>query len=152
MEKIYYLKDSNERVEFGDTITFTLVKEDEDGKVVNKQVECKFIPDILPLLLAEEVIIEKEKPISFEEGETKDPEDTKEAPEGSEEEEDDSLVALLHLILDVIYNQGERLIDLEKKLEDQDKRYKHCHNPFKYVREEPLFYRVTKRTWTFDGE
>lgn len=57
--KQYFLKGVDEPLEYGDTIGFDLAKTDDKGQSVTKHVECKFIPEIIPLLLEEEVIEEK---------------------------------------------------------------------------------------------
>lgn len=119
MEKKFILKESGEPVEFGDTIEFTLVKELENGDKVKKQVSCKFVPDILPLLLAEDVVCEveaKHKPIQFD---SLDDEDDDEE-DGNEEEEDASLDDVLDAIIDTLGTQSEcikRLYDRVHELE-----------------------------------
>lgn len=58
--KKYFLKDSNEELKFGDIIELDFTKDTEDGHTRYHHLECKFIPDLIPLLLKQEIIIEKE--------------------------------------------------------------------------------------------
>lgn len=58
--KKYFLKDSNEELKFGDIIELDFTKDTEDGHTRHHHLECKFIPDLIPLLLKQEIIIEKE--------------------------------------------------------------------------------------------
>lgn len=58
--KKYFLKDSNEELKFGDIIELDFTKDTEDGHTRHHHLECKFIPDLIPLLLKQEIIIGKE--------------------------------------------------------------------------------------------
>lgn len=58
--KKYFLKDSNKELKFGDIIELDFTKDTEDGHTHHHHLECKFIPDLIPLLLKQEVIVEKE--------------------------------------------------------------------------------------------
>lgn len=58
--KKYFLKNDNSPVEFGDNIELDLVKEDKDGKKQMKHIQCKFLPELLPLLLEGDILEEKE--------------------------------------------------------------------------------------------
>nr|DAH94529.1 MAG TPA: hypothetical protein [Caudoviricetes sp.] len=57
--KKYFLKDSNEELKLGDIIELDFIKDTEDGHTRHHYLECKFIPDLIPLLLKQEIIIEK---------------------------------------------------------------------------------------------
>lgn len=58
--KKYFLKNSNEELKFGDIIELDFTKDTEDGHTRHHHLECKFIPDLIPLLLKQGIIIEKE--------------------------------------------------------------------------------------------
>lgn len=58
--KKYFMKDSNEELKFGDIIELDFTKDTEDGHTRHHHLECKFIPDLIPLLLKQEIIVEKE--------------------------------------------------------------------------------------------
>lgn len=58
--KKYFLKNSNEKLKFGDIIELDFTKDTEDGHTRHHHLECKFIPDLIPLLLKQEIIVEKE--------------------------------------------------------------------------------------------
>ena len=58
--KKYFLKNSNEELKFGDIIELDFTKDTKDGHTRYHHLECKFIPDLIPLLLKQEIIIEKE--------------------------------------------------------------------------------------------
>lgn len=57
--KKYFLKNSNEELQFGDIIELDFTKDTEDGHTRHHHLECKFIPDLIPLLLKQEIIVEK---------------------------------------------------------------------------------------------
>lgn len=52
------MKGTEDEVTFGDMIEMDLTKDLPNGSVKHKHLECKFIPEIVPLLLEEEVIEE----------------------------------------------------------------------------------------------
>lgn len=58
--KQYFLKGVDEPLNYGDDIEFDLEKLGENNTKITKHVVCKFIPEIVPLLLDEEIIEEKE--------------------------------------------------------------------------------------------
>lgn len=58
--KKYFMKGVDEPLEFGDTLGFDLEKNGEDGKSIKRHIDCTFIPEIVELLLAEDIIEEKE--------------------------------------------------------------------------------------------
>lgn len=64
--KKYFMKGTNNEVQFGDIIQLDLTKRTEEGKVRHKHFECEFQPGIAEYLVEEEVIEEretKEKPV-----------------------------------------------------------------------------------------
>lgn len=67
--KKYFMKGTDDEIQFGDMIELDLTKDLPDGKVQHHHLECKFIPELVPLLLEEGVvegkIEEEELPIDF---------------------------------------------------------------------------------------
>lgn len=59
--KKYYLQETAEEIEIGDMIELDLTKDLPNGNVKHYHLECKVIPELIPLLL-EEGIITEEKP------------------------------------------------------------------------------------------
>lgn len=57
--KKYFIKGSDEPLEWGDVLNLTVVTH-KNGRAVQKDFECKLTPDLIPMLLAEEIIEEKE--------------------------------------------------------------------------------------------
>ena len=64
--KKYYLQGTAEELKIGDMIELDLTKDLPSGKVVHQHFECKFIPELIPLLIEEGVIevqeIKEKKP------------------------------------------------------------------------------------------
>lgn len=60
--KKYFMKETDDEIQFGDMIVLDLTKDQPNGKVQHHHFECKFIPELVPLLLEEEVIDEVEVP------------------------------------------------------------------------------------------
>lgn len=58
--KKYFMKDSGEELQFGDMIELDFTKDTEDGHTSHHHMECKFIPGLIPMLLEQEIIEEKE--------------------------------------------------------------------------------------------
>lgn len=58
--KKYFMKDSGEELQFGDMIELDFTKDTEDGHTSHHHMECKFIPGLIPMLLEQDIIIEKE--------------------------------------------------------------------------------------------
>lgn len=54
--KKYYLQGTAEELEIGDMIELDLTKDLPNGKVKHHHLECKFIPELIPLLIEEGVI------------------------------------------------------------------------------------------------
>lgn len=70
--KKYFMKGTDDVLEFGDMIVLDLTKDMPNGNVKHQHFEVKFIPELVPLLLEEEVIDEVEvedddenKPLDF---------------------------------------------------------------------------------------
>lgn len=58
--KKYFMQETAEELKFGDMIVLDLSKEMENGHTKHHHLECKFIPELVPILLEEGVIKEKE--------------------------------------------------------------------------------------------
>lgn len=58
--KKYFMKGTDDVLEFGDMIELDLTKDLPNGKVNHHHFECKFLPELVDLLLEEEVIEEVE--------------------------------------------------------------------------------------------
>lgn len=56
--KKYCMKATGEEIQFGDMIEMDFTKEKKNGKIVHHHIECKFIPELVELLLEDEVIVE----------------------------------------------------------------------------------------------
>lgn len=67
--KKYFLQETAEELEFGDMIVLDLSHDMENGHTKHHHLECKFIPELVPILLEEGIIEEKEveedKPLDF---------------------------------------------------------------------------------------
>lgn len=55
MEK-YFMTGSNKELKFGDVIMLNLTKDLRNGNIKHLHFECKFIPEMIPLLLDENII------------------------------------------------------------------------------------------------
>jgi len=66
--KKYFVKSSGEELEFGDMIVLDLTKEMENGKTKYQHLECKFVPELVDMLLENDIIEEKEDPIAEKQG------------------------------------------------------------------------------------
>lgn len=58
--KKFYLVGTDESLEFGDFLELDLTKENKKGKEICEHIECKFIPELVPLLIEEGIIEERE--------------------------------------------------------------------------------------------
>lgn len=58
--KKYFMKDSGEELKFGDMIELDFTKDTNDGHTCHHHLECKFIPGLIPILLEQGIIEEKE--------------------------------------------------------------------------------------------
>lgn len=54
------MKDSGEELKFGDMIELDFTKDTSDGHTCHHHLECKFIPGLIPMLLEQGIIEEKE--------------------------------------------------------------------------------------------
>lgn len=67
--KKYFMQDTAEELEFGDMIVLDLSHDMENGHTKHHHLECKFMPELVPILLEEGIIEEKEveedKPLDF---------------------------------------------------------------------------------------
>lgn len=165
--KKYFVKGIDEPVEFGDAIGFDIVKE-VDGKSETKHVQVTFTPEIVPLLLEEGVIEEKEETIDF----------TDDASEETTVEEClDKLAGFADEAYDEIENLHEKVNKLEKAVKlltetqeiaantqdlimkiissnDYKKRYKEVHHPKNYIKFEDYIkdndFLKPQDNWTYD--
>lgn len=67
--KKYFMQETAEELEFGDMIVLDLSEDMKNGHTKHHHLECKFMPELVPILLEEGVIVEKEvkedKPLDF---------------------------------------------------------------------------------------
>lgn len=52
----YFMKGTDDEVQFGDLLELDFTKENEDGKMVHHHMECKFVPELLDMLLDNDII------------------------------------------------------------------------------------------------
>ncbi len=67
--KHYFLKKTGEELQFGDMIELDFTKDLEDGGVKYHHMECRFIPELVPLLVENDIIDvteEEDKEITIE--------------------------------------------------------------------------------------
>lgn len=68
------MQETAEELEFGDMIVLDLSHDMENGHTKHHHFECKFMPELVPILLEEGVIVEKEvkenKPLDFQDNDT----------------------------------------------------------------------------------
>lgn len=68
------MQETAEELEFGDMIVLDLSHDMENGRTKHHHLECKFMPELVPILLEEGVIVEKEvkedKPLDFQDNDT----------------------------------------------------------------------------------
>lgn len=103
--KKYFVEGIDEPLEFGDTIGLDIIKE-KDGKSVKKNIEIPFTPELLPLLLEEGVIVEKDVEETGNGG--KGQQDGTNQPDNDEEDLDDVLDDI-YASIDDIHSQINRL-------------------------------------------
>ena len=74
--KKYFMQETAEELKFGDMIVLDLSRDMENGHTKHLHLECKFIPELVPILLEEGVIKEEEvkdeKPLDFQDDSTSD--------------------------------------------------------------------------------
>jgi hypothetical protein len=67
--KKYFMQETAEELEFGDMIVLDLSEDMKNGHTKHHHLECKFMPELVPILLEEGVIVEKEvkedRPLDF---------------------------------------------------------------------------------------
>lgn len=67
--KKYLMQETAEELEFGDMIVLDLSHDMQNGHTKHHHLECKFMPELVPILLEEGIIKEKEveedKPLDF---------------------------------------------------------------------------------------
>ena len=56
--KKYFMKGTEDEVQFGDMIELDLTEDMENGHVRHHHLDCKFIPDLVPLLLEQDIVEE----------------------------------------------------------------------------------------------
>lgn len=68
------MQETAEELEFGDMIVLDLSEDMKNGHTKHHHLECKFIPELVPILLEEGVIVEKEvkegKTLDFQDDDT----------------------------------------------------------------------------------
>lgn len=68
------MQETAEELKFGDMIVLDLSHDMENGHTEHHHLECKFMPELVPILLEEGVIVEKEvkeeKPLDFQDNDT----------------------------------------------------------------------------------
>lgn len=68
------MQETAEELEFGDIIVLDLSHDMEDGHTKHHHLECKFMPELVPILLEEGIIKEEEvkedKPLDFQDDDT----------------------------------------------------------------------------------
>lgn len=118
----YFIKDSNEEIKFGERIGLSYEKESECG-AENAYMEFEFVPELVDMLLNDEVIIKKEiKP-------------EKMTADNKKEEEEAAMEFLNNLItaMDGLFGKFEALSDRIKSLESEIKTLKKKPTPTKKV-------------------
>lgn len=73
--KKYFMKDTEDELQFGDMVEVDLTEDMPDGGVKHKHLECKFIPELVDMLVEHDII-----------DVVSDEADTKEEDEPTEEE------------------------------------------------------------------
>jgi hypothetical protein len=62
--KKYFMAGTDDELQFGDVIELDFVREMKNGKVKHQHMEVKFIPELVDVLIENEVIEEKEEDIT----------------------------------------------------------------------------------------
>lgn len=57
--KKYFMKGTEDELQFGDMIEMDFTR-DTKGGVIHHHIECKFLPELIPTLLEDEAIEERE--------------------------------------------------------------------------------------------
>ena len=68
------MQETAEELEFGDMIVLDLSEDMKNGHTKHHHLECKFMPELVPILLEEGIIeekeVEEEKPLDFQDDDT----------------------------------------------------------------------------------
>lgn len=109
--KKYFMKDSGEELKFGDMIELDFTKDTNDGHTCHHHLECKFIPGLIPMLLEQEIIEEKE----FENKDTDTP--------------DDDCLEIAQMIMSILETIANKIKQMDNKITDLNKIVKNLqHN------------------------
>lgn len=101
--KKYFMKDSGEELKFGDMIELDFTKDTDDGHICHHHLECKFIPGLIPMLLEQKIIEERE----FENKNT-------DTPDDNCLETAQIIMSTLETITSKIKQMDDRIADLNK--------------------------------------
>lgn len=112
--KKYFMKDSGEELKFGDMIELDFTKDTNDGHTCHHHLECKFIPGLIPMLLEQGIIEEKE----FENKDTDTP--------------DDDCLETAQMIMSTLKTIANKVKQMDNKITDLNKIVKNLqHNATK---------------------
>lgn len=112
--KKYFMKDSGEELKFGDMIELDFTKDTNDGHTCHHYLECKFIPGLIPMLLEQGIIEEKE----FENKNNDTP--------------DDSCLETAQMIMSTLETIANKIKQMDNKITDLNKIVKNLqHNATK---------------------
>lgn len=108
------MKDSGEELKFGDMIELDFTKDTNDGHTCHHYLECKFIPGLIPMLLEQGIIEEKE----FENKNNDTP--------------DDSCLETAQMIMSTLETIANKIKQMDNKITDLNKIVKNLqHNATK---------------------
>lgn len=108
------MKDSGEELKFGDMIELDFTKDTNDGHTCHHHLECKFIPGLIPMLLEQGIIEEKE----FENKNNDTP--------------DDSCLETAQMIMSTLETIANKIKQMDNKITDLNKIVKNLqHNATK---------------------
>lgn len=108
------MQETNEEIQFGDILDLTLEKRSPCGITTEtRNIQCKFMPHLVPLLLEEGIIVEKE--IAEEK--------TEEEEENMDSSFDATFITTFHNLVDCMM---ETLEDLEMRMDKLEKKVKYC--------------------------
>lgn len=112
--KKYFMKDSGEELKFGDMIELDFTKDTNDGHTCHHHLECKFILGLIPMLLEQGIIEEKE----FENKDTDTP--------------DDDCLETAQMIMSTLETIANKIKQMDNKITDLNKIVKNLqHNATK---------------------
>lgn len=57
--KKYFIKETGEEIQFGEHIVLDFTK-DAYGKIIHHHLDCKFIPELIPLFMENDIVVSKE--------------------------------------------------------------------------------------------